>query len=82
MQRVRQLLPLHLPRTLATAYAGRRVDIYDGPEWTEMDIDDLKASLEHGSTIEEAAGFLCRSCNVDDVARKAAELWLPVKLRR
>ncbi|MGX9431842.1 MULTISPECIES: hypothetical protein [Bradyrhizobium] len=53
-------------------------DIYDGAEWTEMDIVDLKASLEHGSTIEEASEFLCRSGSIDDVARKAAELGLPV----
>ena len=34
------------------------MDIYDGAEWTEMDIEDLKAAIEGGSTIEEAAEFL------------------------
>jgi len=34
------------------------MDIYDGTDWTEMDIDDLKAAIETGSSIEEAAQFL------------------------
>ncbi|MCA1458108.1 hypothetical protein I6F35_33785 [Bradyrhizobium sp. BRP22] len=58
---------------------GRNEDIYDTAEWTEAAIDDLKASLEHGSTIEEAAGFLCRSGNIQDVERKARELGLPIR---
>ncbi len=36
-------------------------DIYDGKPWTEQDIIDLRASLTHGSTIEMAAGELCRA---------------------
>ena len=32
------------------------MDIYDA-EWTEMDIEDLKAAIESGSSIEEAAQF-------------------------
>jgi hypothetical protein len=51
-------------------------DIYDGAPWTEADIRDLRAAIEHGSTIEEAAGHLCRSGTVDDVKRKADELGL------
>jgi ATP-dependent DNA ligase len=36
-------------------HSGRFVmDIYDGADWTEMDIDDLKAAIENGSSIEEA----------------------------
>jgi hypothetical protein len=31
------------------------MDIYDGADWTEMDIDDLKAAIEGGATIEQAA---------------------------
>ncbi|MGY3610993.1 MULTISPECIES: hypothetical protein [unclassified Bradyrhizobium] len=62
-------------------HAGRKADIYDGAEWTVAAVDDLRASLEHGSTIEEAAGFLFRSGSVDDVARKAAELGLPIRWR-
>ena len=33
-----------------------------------MDIDDLKAAIEHGSSIEEAAEFLCRADSVDEFA--------------
>jgi hypothetical protein len=52
------------------------MDIYDGAEWTEMDICDLRAEIEAGRSIEEAAEFLCRADSVDDVARKCAELGL------
>jgi hypothetical protein len=47
--------------------------------WTEMDIDDLKAAIESGRSIEEAAEFLCRADSVDDVARKCEELGLKPK---
>lgn len=33
------------------------MDIYDGADWTGMDIDDLKAAIEVGRSIEEAAQF-------------------------
>jgi hypothetical protein len=52
------------------------MDIYDGADWTEMDIEDLKASIEHGRSVDEAAEFLCRAGNADDVARKCRELGL------
>jgi hypothetical protein len=52
------------------------MDIYDGAEWTEMDIDDLKAEIAAGRSIEEAAQFLCRADSVEDVRRKCRELWL------
>jgi hypothetical protein len=51
-------------------------DLNDGTPWTEMDGRYLKDALEHGSTIEEAAGHLCRSGTVDAVAKKASELGL------
>jgi hypothetical protein len=57
------------------------MDIYDGAPWTEMDIDDLKAAIEPGRSIEEAAEFLCRADTVDDVARKCEELGLKPKVR-
>jgi hypothetical protein len=57
-------------------------DIYDGAAWTEMDIDDLKAAIESGSSVEDAAEFLCRSGSIDDVARKARELGLQPKRRK
>jgi len=34
------------------------MDIYDGADWTDMDIEDLKASIAAGRSIEEAAEFL------------------------
>jgi hypothetical protein len=57
------------------------MDIYDGADWTEMDIDDLKAAIESGRSMEEAAEFLCRADSVDDVARKCEELGLKPKAR-
>lgn len=55
------------------------MDIYDGADWTEMDIEDLEASIGAGHSIEEAAQFLCRADSVDDVARKCEELGLKPK---
>jgi hypothetical protein len=57
------------------------MDIYDGAEWTEMDVEDLIAEVEHGRSIEEAAQFLCRSDSVDDVRCKARELGLAAKAK-
>ena len=55
------------------------MDIYDGAEWTEMDIDDLRAAIEHGSSVDRAAELLCRAGSVSDVARKCEELGLKPK---
>ena len=57
------------------------MDIYDGTEWTDMDVEDLTAELEHGRSIEEAAKFLCRADSIDDVERKAKALRLEVKAK-
>jgi hypothetical protein len=57
------------------------MDIYDGADWTEMDIEDLKAAIEAGCSIQDAAEFLCRADSVDDVARKCEELGLKPKTR-
>jgi hypothetical protein len=51
------------------------VDIYDGAEWTEADIDD-KAAIATGSSIEEAAQFLRRADTIEDVRQKCRELGL------
>jgi len=56
-------------------------DYYDGEPWTEVDVRDLKLSLEDGNTIEEAATFLRRSGTVDEVRRKAEELELSYKTK-
>jgi hypothetical protein len=47
-----------------------------------MDIKDLKAAIETGSTVEEAAEFLCRSGSSEDVEAKARELGLDPKPRK
>ena len=57
------------------------MDIYDGADWTDMDIEDLKAAIEGGATIEEAAEFLCRADSVDDVTHKCEELALKPKAK-
>jgi hypothetical protein len=51
-------------------------DRNDGKPWSEMDLNDLKAVIADGATIEEAAEFLCRSGTVREVRRKARELGL------
>jgi hypothetical protein len=50
------------------------MDLCDGEEWSEWDIEDLRIALEHGDTIEAAAVFLCRSGTVEEVRAKALEL--------
>ena len=42
--------------------------------WSEMDIDDLKASLAFGNKIAATASMLCR--DEDEVREKAKELGL------
>ena len=56
------------------------MDIYDGADWTEMDIEDLRAAIESGASIQEAADLLCRA-DGEEVARKCAELGLKPKLQ-
>jgi hypothetical protein len=51
-------------------------DLNDGKPWSEMDLFDLRNSLAYGDSIEEVAGFLCRSGTVAEVKRKAEELGL------
>jgi hypothetical protein len=46
-----------------------------------MDVRDLAAALQSGSTIEDAAQHLCRSGTIDEVRRKADELGLKYKSR-
>ena len=53
-----------------------QLDIYDGAEWTEADLEDLNAALACGSSIQKVATQLCRSGTVDDVRAKAEELGL------
>jgi hypothetical protein len=39
-----------------------------------MDLEDLKAKIQAGHSIEEAAQFLCRADSIEEVERKAREL--------
>jgi hypothetical protein len=57
------------------------MDVYDGEEWSEMDIEDLRSMIDAGATLEEAAEFLCRADSVEDVARKCKELDLKPKAK-
>jgi hypothetical protein len=57
------------------------MDIYDEAEWTEMDIEDLRAAIEGGASIQQAADLLCRADSIEDVARKCDELGLKPKLQ-
>jgi hypothetical protein len=61
---------------LVTGGSTESPDIYDGAPWIEMHIEDLKALIEDGSSIEEVAQFLCRSGSVEEIKRKCEELGL------
>ena len=50
------------------------MDANSGEPWSEMAIQDLRASLDFGNTIADAASMLCR--DEDEVRRKAKELGL------
>jgi hypothetical protein len=50
------------------------MDVNSGEPWSEMDIQDLRASLDFGNTYADAASMLCR--DEDEVRQKAKELEL------
>ena len=50
------------------------MDANSGEPWTEMDIQDLRASLDFGNTYADAASMLRR--DEDEVRQKAKELGL------
>jgi hypothetical protein len=58
------------------AHSGRadRMDANSGKPWSEMEIQDLRASLDFGNTCADAAIVLCR--DKDEVCQKAEELGL------
>lgn len=43
-----------------------------GKPWSEMDLADLRNSLEHGDSVEQIAEFLCRDRH--EVEAKIAEI--------
>jgi hypothetical protein len=58
-----------------------KVDVHDHDPWSEADVSDLKESLEHGASIEEAAQHICRAGTLLAVQRKADELGLKYESR-
>jgi hypothetical protein len=49
-------------------------NINSGQPWSEMDLFDLRNSLEHGSSIEEVAEFLCRDVEEVEIEAKVRGL--------
>jgi hypothetical protein len=43
--------------TTAVGMTTTTHDIYNNPPWTDMDIDDLKAAIENGRSVQDAAEF-------------------------
>ena len=50
------------------------MDVNSGKSWSEMDLEDLRDSIDYGDTFAQAASFLCR--DEDEVRQKAKELGL------
>jgi hypothetical protein len=48
-------------------------------EWSEIEIDTLKAALRDGLSVAEAAEILDRADRVDEVIKKCRELGLKPK---
>jgi hypothetical protein len=46
-----------------------------------MDIEDLRAAIEGGATIQEAADLLCSADGIEEIPRKCEELGLKPKHR-
>jgi hypothetical protein len=51
-------------------------------EWTETEVEDLKAAINDGLSVEEAAEILDRADRVDEVIKKCRELGLEPKKRK
>ena len=51
-------------------------------EWTETEVEDLKAAINDGLSVEEAAEVLDRADRVDEVIKKCRELGLEPKKRQ
>jgi hypothetical protein len=50
------------------------MDANSGKPWYEMDMEDLRHSLDYGNTFADAASMLCR--DEDEVRQKARALGL------
>jgi hypothetical protein len=51
-------------------------------EWTATEVEDLKAAINDGLSVEEAAEVLDRADRVDEVIKKCRELGLEPKKRQ
>jgi hypothetical protein len=69
-------LPIGWPLEAMVMSMAKKIDRHDGDPWSEMDLDDMRAYLGRGKSIEWIARFLSRSGTIDDVKRKADELGL------
>jgi hypothetical protein len=56
------------------------MDIYDGADWTEMDIDDLKAALKAGPRSGKPLSFFAAQ-TASTTSRKCAEFGLKPKAK-
>jgi hypothetical protein len=56
------------------------MDANSSKRWSKMDVEDLRASLDFGNTIADAASMLCR--DEDEVRQKAKELGLVERPKR
>jgi hypothetical protein len=50
------------------------MNVNSGKSWSEMDLTDLKHSIDYGDTVAKTAEFLCR--DEDEVRVKMKELGL------
>jgi hypothetical protein len=55
-----------------TPRLGDTSDLNSGTRWSELAVKDLRSGLSQGQTVEETAGFLCRS--EKEVQEKMVEL--------
>jgi hypothetical protein len=61
-------------RAFVEAVGGLGMDANSGEPWSEMDVEDLRHSLDYGNTFAATARFLCR--DEDEVRQKARALGL------
>ena len=48
-------------------------------DWTDTEVEDLKAAINDGLSVEEAAEVLDRADRIDEVIKKCRELGLKPK---
>jgi hypothetical protein len=71
---------MHHHVTPAHSRSAERMDANSGEPWSELDIQDLRASLDFGNTYADAASMLCR--DEPGVRQKAKELGLVERAKK